>query len=67
MDAARVVNVQEMAQTRIAELAGQIKNNKHLAQILRTAKVGLREDVFAELEPYLKFKAWKYTKLSRFF
>ncbi len=46
---------------RIAELASQIRNNKHLQTILSEANPGLRHKVFEQMRPHLQFKVNRKT------
>jgi hypothetical protein len=56
---------EELAQARIKELAGDIKDEAQLKKILLTAKIGLRQGVYDQIKPHLKFSCRDYRQLMR--
>jgi hypothetical protein len=56
---------EELAQTQIADLAAQIKDEKQLRSILLAAHIGLRWGVYNQIVPHLTFKPREYRKLMK--
>ena len=65
METEQQLNEEQAAELRIHELAQQIHGNSKLRKIVKSARFGLRAQVYNEIVPHLNFKPLPFSKLVR--